>query len=82
MSKLICEPVVTHPGGHTVPKAFIWRKRLYQVVEVFDWWREPTKWWEGETIRFLIRVNAKHSSVGTYELCLVDEKWFLNRIYD
>jgi len=82
MTKLINEPIKVHQNKDSNPSAFIWRRRLYRVIEVFDWWREPAEWWEGESIPFFMRVNAKNTSVGTYELCKIDDKWLLSRILD
>lgn len=41
MSRLVGEPVKVHLDKEALPEAFIWRKRLYRVEEVFSWWREP-----------------------------------------
>jgi len=84
MSKLIGEPVKIHEDKDSVMTAFIWRKRLYRVLEVVGWWREPPEWWNGKTMCFFIRVNAKNSSAGTgtYELYKLGEQWFLSRVID
>ena len=82
MTKLINEPITVHQNKNSSPTAFIWRKRLYRVIEVFDWWREPAEWWREDSIPLFVRVNAKHTSVGTYELCKIDNKWLLSRIMD
>jgi hypothetical protein len=82
MSKLINEPITVHLIKDLQITAFIWRKRLYRVTEAFDWWREPSEWWEGDAIPLFIRVNAKNASIGTYELCKLDDKWFLSRVLD
>ena len=82
MTKLIGEPVKAHIDKDSMPTAFIWRKRLYRVVEILSWWREPSEWWNGQSLRFFIRVNAKNSSLGTYELYQLGESWFLHRVLD
>ena len=82
MAKLIGEPIRTHTGRDTLPAAFIWRKRLYRVVEVLGWWREPDDWWDEKPVRLFVRVNARSSSEGTYELCQLGDSWFLQRILD
>jgi hypothetical protein len=82
MSKLIGEPIKVHRNGASALTAFIWRRRLYRVVEVLSWWREPSKWWNGEGIRLFVRVNARNSSIGTYELYKLGEEWFLYRYFD
>ena len=82
MAKLIGEPIRTHAGKDSLPIAFIWRKRLYRVVEVLNWWREPADWWDEKQVRFFVRVNARNSTEGTYEICQFGDSWFLQRILD
>ncbi len=83
MSKRIGEPVKVHiKEKDSVITAFIWRKRLYRVNEVIDWWREPAEWWNGSRIRLCVRLNATNSSTGTYELHRLSEQWFLSKVLD
>jgi hypothetical protein len=82
MSKLIGEPVKVHRDKDSVITAFIWRKRFYRVLKVLDWWREPSAWWDGREMRLFVRVDARNSSTGTYELCKLGERWFLSRVLD
>ena len=82
MSKLIGEPVRVHLDKESLPEAFIWRKRLYRVEEIIGWWREPAEWWNDKAIRFFIRVLARNSSTGSYELYRLGEQWFLQRVLD
>ncbi len=82
MSKLIGEPVKVHQNRDSMITAFIWRKRLYRVLEVVGWWREPSEWWDGKAMRLFIRVNARNSNTGTYELYKLGEQWFLSRVLD
>ena len=82
MSKLIGEPVKAHANKDSILTAFIWRRHLYRVVEILSWWREPSEWWNGKAMRLFVRVNAKYSSIGTYELYNLGEGWFLSRVLD
>ncbi|MFC1874166.1 DUF6504 family protein [Chloroflexota bacterium] len=82
MSKLIGEPVKVHQNKDSMITAFIWRKRLYRVLEILGWWREPDDWWNGKDMRFFVRVNARNSSTGTYELYRLGKAWFLSRVLD
>ncbi|MFC2058353.1 DUF6504 family protein [Chloroflexota bacterium] len=82
MSKLIGEPVKVHQNKDSMITAFIWRKRLYKVIEVIGWWREPAEWWHGKAVRLFVRVNAVNTSTGTYELYRLGEEWFLSRVID
>ena len=82
MAKLISESVRTHIGKDALPTAFIWRRRLYRVVEVLSWWREAGNWWDGGVMRFFVRVIARGASEGTFELCRLGDNWFLERVLD
>jgi hypothetical protein len=82
MSKLIDEPVKVQQNNGSIITAFTWRKRLYRVLDVVGWWREPSEWWNGKTMRLFIRVNAQNSITGTYELYKLEGQWFLSRVLD
>jgi hypothetical protein len=82
MSKLIGEPIKVHRKEDSTITAFIWRKRLYRVNEVINWWREPADWWNGKAMRLFVRVNATNSNTGTYELYKLGDGWFLHRVLD
>lgn len=82
MSKLIDEPIKVHLDRDSLPTAFIWRKRLYRVVEVLSWWREPGDWWNGNGLRLFVRVSAQNTSIGIFELYRLGESWFLQRVLD
>ena len=82
MSKLIGEPVRARCRVGSTITGFIWRKRLYKVREILAWLREPSEWWNGETMRLFVRVEAKHISVGTHELYKLGDSWFLHRVID
>jgi len=82
MSRIIGEPIKVHQDRDKVVTAFIWRKRLYRVIEVMSWWWEPSEWWQGRAARFFVRLNAASSSMGTYELSRLGEEWFLARVLD
>ena len=82
MSKLIGEAITVHSNKDSAPTAFIWRKRLYTIVKVLSWWREPSAWWQDKAVRLFLRVNARSTSTGTYELYRLDGNWYLHRILD
>jgi hypothetical protein len=82
MAKLVNESVVLHRNGGFKITAFIWRKRLYKVEDVIGWWREAPMWWLGEPVRCFLRVTARSSSIGVFELCKVNGEWFLYRVLD
>ncbi len=82
VSRQIDEPITVHISRESVPTAFIWRRRLYRVVEILSWWREASEWWNGEQVRVLIRVTAERRGAGIYELCRIGSTWLLHRVLD
>lgn len=82
MSRIINEPITIHISKASVPTAFIWRRRHYSISEVLSSWWEPSKWWDGEPPRFLMRVAATNRATGIYELCKLNGSWFLHRVLD
>ncbi len=82
MARLIDEPIVVHVSGEYSPAAFIWRKRVYRVTEIHDWWREPAEWWNGEPVCLIIRLSAGATASGLYELCKRGSGWYLHRVLD
>lgn len=82
MSKLIGESIKVYRDESSMITAFIWRRRLYRIDEVINWWREPSQWWNGKAMRFFVRVNAMNSSMGTYELYRLGDEWFLHKVLD
>jgi hypothetical protein len=82
VSKVIYEPVLVHINKNSRMTAFIWRRRLYHVLGILCWWREPSAWWCGEPVRLLLRVNAENVQKGVYELCRIGSDWFISRLHD
>lgn len=82
VSRCIDEPITVHVNRESVPTAFIWRRRLYRVVEMLSCWREASEWWNGEPVRVLIRVTAERRGAGIYELCKSGTSWSMHRVLD
>ena len=82
MSKLINEPIMVYEPAGSLPKAFIWRKRLYRISEIIGNYREPARWWKGESLTQLIRVIAFNQSEATFELTRVGNDWRISRVFD
>lgn len=82
MCKLINEPIIVYEPAGSLPKAFIWRRRLYHISEIVGSYREPAHWWKGEPLTHLIRVIASNRSESTFELTRVSNGWQITRILD
>jgi len=82
ITKWINEPIVVHINKDAVPAAFIWRRRLYRITDIINWWRVPGAWWNGEDIKLFLQVAAVHKNLGYYELRSSDGEWFLHGVLD
>ncbi len=82
--RIINEPIIVHEGINSDPAAFIWRRRLYRIINILSRWHEPSAWWNGEPVRYLVRVSAAGRSgiEGVYELCRNGKDWLLSRLLD
>lgn len=93
--RLYDEPIAVRSGdvdGERGPVAFVWRRRLWQVLSVETRWRDTADWWsdpggdllaESEVWRVLA-APGRTSIPGVYELAhpLVGEQWFLRAVMD
>ena len=82
MTKNINEPISVYLNKDSILSAFIWRKRLYKVLDIISSWWEVADWWEGQPECLMLRVFARQNVLGTYELCNNGSQWFLFRVID
>ena len=82
MPRVINEPIDVYINRSSMLSAFIWRKRIYRVIGVLCWWREPAEWWNLEPVRFVFRITACRGVTGIYELARLGADWFIQRIVD
>jgi hypothetical protein len=82
MPILINESITVHEDKDLKPTAFIWRKRLYRITGILNWWREPCKWWDGQRISLVIRVIATNRTAGNYTLRKVGKGWYMYQVLD
>ena len=78
MVRVVEEPIEVRVGDVS-PEQFLWRGRLYRVMEVVDHWEERCAWWRGADrplaqvplTRQVWRVSAQRgrsSTPGVYDL--------------
>ena len=82
MPKIINEPVNVYKDTNSRITAFIWRQRLYYVLDILSSWWEASDWWDGKPESFMVRVNATKGTAGIYELCKTGGQWFLHSLID
>ena len=89
------EPIAVRSGegeGAGNPIEFLWRRRLWRVLDVETRWRETSDWWSkpGEDLRAesevwrVIAAPGRAVAPGVYELAhpLGGEDWFLRAVVD
>ena len=81
-------------GGERGPAQFLWRRRLWRVVEVQSRWRETADWWSrpggeddllAESVVWRVLADAGRSSEpGVYDLCCPTggDAWTLRAVVD
>lgn len=77
--------------GEVGPAQFLWRKRLWKVLEVQTRWSETAAWWvhpgddllrESEVWR-VVAASTRASEPGVYELaCAGGVEWRLRAVID
>ena len=82
MLKFVGEPVKAQQNKDSMITSFVWRRRLYEVIEVINWWRDPSEWCNGRAMRLFVRVIARNSNTGTFEIYQLGQQWFLSRVLD
>jgi hypothetical protein len=82
VSKTFNEPILVYVDKSSKLTAFIWRKRLYHVLEIISSWWEAGDWWDGKPECLMLRVLAEKGTTGIYELCNNGAQWFIRRLLD
>jgi hypothetical protein len=76
--KLFLEPIdVDPPRGR--PRRLRWRRRMYAIREIIDFWVSQTHWWRAEERREYLRVLTDD---GVFELYRSAGRWTLSRVMD
>lgn len=89
------EPIAVRSGevdGRQGPVEFLWRSRLWRVLDVETRWRETADWWthpgddllaESEVWRVLAS-HGRTATPGVYELAhpVAGGDWFLRSVVD
>lgn len=76
--KLYLEPIQVEPPTGK-PRRLRWRRRVYVVEEVIDFWISQTHWWRGEEKRVYLRLLTDG---GTLEVYRSGADWTMSRVAD
>jgi hypothetical protein len=76
--KLYLEPIHVEPVKGK-PRRLRWRRRVYVVEEIIDFWVSQTQWWRGEEKRYYLRLLTDG---GTLEVFRSGAGWTMSRVAD
>jgi len=89
------EPIAVRSGevdGSVGPVQFLWRRRLWRVLDVETRWRETADWWSRPTDDLLaeaevwrvVAAAGRASEPGVYELArsVAEGSWVLRAVVD
>lgn len=89
------EPIEVRSGevaGEVGPVEFLWKRRLWRVLEVESTWRETADWWSRPTDDLLaestvwrvLAASGRTAVPGVYELAhpVSGGEWYLRAVAD
>lgn len=62
--------------------AFEWHGQRHRIVLVTDVWRVDVEWWRGRVWRDYYRLVSDQGYLLVIYQDLLDEKWYLQQLYD
>ena len=71
-------------GGPEIPAAFIWQGPCHRILTICNRWRIHTRWWEPDEAiwREYLKVETDTGLLCLLYRDLINEGWFLARVYD
>jgi hypothetical protein len=75
-------PVTVEVNGQGLPVILIWNGRRHQVALIANHWRVDMEWWQRRVWRHYYKLATESGLLVLVYQDLVDEAWYLQRIYD
>jgi len=72
--------VATDDGG--VPESFSWHGDVHRIGAVYNSWRVHSDWWRGTIWRDYYKLDTTGGLLCIIYHDLVEDAWYLSRIYD
>jgi len=71
-------------GAPDRPSGFVWRGTPHAIETICNRWQVHTRWWEpGEAVwRAYFKVTTDRGYLCLLYHDLLDDGWFLSRVYD
>ena len=65
-----------------LPQGFTWEARSHTVQLVLDRWRVDVEWWRWRAWREYFRLATRTGLLVVVYHDLVEDRWYLQRVYD
>ena len=65
-----------------IPDHFSWHQSEHRIEEILEIWRIDIDWWRTQKWRTYFRLITNTGLLVIIYQDLVNEKWFLQRLYD
>lgn len=76
------EPIQMTTDANGVPQAFIWQQQRHPVQTIGKRWRVDVGWWRVHIWREHYKLTTQTGLLVIVYHDLVNDQWFLQRIYD
>lgn len=77
-------PLRVYVGHDGAPRRFTWQGHHYRVAHIQQRWQVDTDWWEagGRLWRDYLAVVTQEGLFCVIYQDLLDEQWYLSKVYD
>lgn len=86
--KLYVEPIVVTTGQNGLPERFIWRRKVYRIRALLDYWFWSGDWWTTPQLRghcrhyYRVQTAIAGGAPLHVELCEEGGQWKLSKVLD
>jgi len=80
LSRLYDKPIEVSVRGK-IPVRFTWKREVYQISKIINYWVMTGAWWAGESEKVFYRVQVNHGLFDIY-YDRKEKKWYMYRCWD
>ncbi len=76
------EPVEVQYASPDNPQALTWRGKTHPIQGIAERWRVDVDWWRAHIWREYFKLYTRTGLLVVVYRDLLDERWYLQRLYD
>lgn len=78
------EPITVESDAQGRPLRFSWQGRLHHIERIQQQWQVDVDWWDegGRAWRLYLAVTTVQGVLCVIYQDLLEERWYLSKIYD